>query len=182
MVLAGAAVVGVLSLVLAVLALWREVSILEARLSHSGGRIVDGPEIGSLVPPTLRRRDALYLFLSDDCPACHEVVADLRQQERWDFNAYAVRVRDGDWDHPDLDVFAELPDHVQAVSDDDGDRIVTALAVRASPLAIAVHDGLVVAKGYLRGNQDVIEVARALRGLARTPDASPKMTVSVTRP
>ena len=177
MALAGIAVLGVLILVLAVLALWREVSILEARLSHSGGRIVDGPEIGSLVPPTLRRHDALYLFLSDDCPACHEVVADLRQQERWDFDAFAVRIRDGDRDHSDLDVFAELPDHVLGVSDDDGDRIVTALAVRASPLAIAVHDGLVVAKGYLRGNEDVIEVSRALRGFGRTPDAGLEITV-----
>jgi hypothetical protein len=150
----------------AVASLWREVSVLEARLRISGVRVVDGPEIGTFAPAVARARDALYLFLSDDCPACHEVVASLPiEGSGSEFTTLAVRVRD-DLDleeSPGADVFVALPPWIEAVPDELGDRIAAALRVRATPLAIAVRRGLIVAKGYLRGPEDLLEVARPLR-------------------
>jgi hypothetical protein len=150
----------------AVASLWREVSVLEERLRIGGVRVVDGPEIGTLAPAVARARDALYLFLSDDCSVCHEVVASLPGEGVGsEFTTVGVRVRD-DLDleeSPGADVFAALPPWIEAMPDELGDRIAAALRVRATPLAIAVRREMIVAKGYLRGPDDLLEVARPLR-------------------
>jgi hypothetical protein len=153
-----------------VASLWREVSVLEERLRISGVRVVDGPEIGTFAPAVARARDALYLFLSDDCPACHEVVASLPAEGMGaEFTTLGVRVRD-DLDleeSPRADVLVALPPWIEAMPDELGDRISAALRVRATPLAIAVRRGMIVAKGYLRGPEDLLEVARPLRAGAQ---------------
>jgi len=150
----------------AVASLWREVSVLEARLRISGVGVVDGPEIGSLAPAVARARDALYLFLSDDCAACHEIVAALPVEDvELEFATRAVRVPDDRLLPEPLgaDVLLALPPWIESVPEELGDRIAAALRVRATPLALAVRDGLIVSKGYLRGLDDLVEVARPLR-------------------
>lgn len=144
--------------------------MLQERLRISGVRVVDGPEIGTFAPAVARARDALYLFLSDDCPACHEVVASLPVEGVGsEFTTLGVRVRDElDLEEsPGSDVFVTLPPWIEAVPDELGDRIAAALRVRATPLAIAVRRGMIVAKGYLRGPEDLLEVARPLRAGAK---------------
>jgi hypothetical protein len=148
-----------------VASLWREVSVLEARLRVAGVRVVDGPEVGTLAPAVARARDAVYLFLSDDCAACHEVAANLRDEGAGaEFATYAVRVREQDAGEEGVaaDVLAGLPPAVERVPEELGDRIAAAFKIRATPLAIAVRGGLVVAKGYLRGAQDLSEIGGAL--------------------
>jgi hypothetical protein len=148
-----------------VLSLWREVSLLEARVRKSGVQAVDGPEVGTLVPSAIRSPDAVYLFVSEDCPACHEVVSDLKNVELMQpFVARAVLVRDRDGtDAPSSpEVFSKLPAHIAPLSADLGDQVVSAFAIRATPLAIAVRNGLIVSKGYLRGSADLLEIARPL--------------------
>jgi hypothetical protein len=150
-------------LALTAVVLWREVSLVEHRVDAAGLRIVDGPEIGSLAPRSIRDQDALYVFLSNRCPACHEVVADLAQRPpAGAVRLRAVRMSVGPGADAAEDVLAVLPSAVERLEGAAADRIVADLAVRATPLAIAVRNGLIVSKGYLRGRDDVDEVARPL--------------------
>ena len=145
---------------LAALVLWREVSLIEHRIGAAGLRIVDGPEIGSLAPRSIRGQDALYVFLSNRCPVCYEVAADIAQRPpAGDVRLRAVRMSVGPGADAADDVLAALPPTVERLDGAIADRIVADLAVRATPLAIAVRDGLVVSKGYLRGRDDVDDVA-----------------------
>jgi hypothetical protein len=146
---------------LVTVSLWREVSVLEARVRLAGAIPIDGPEIGTLAPSSVRNRDGVYLFLSDDCVACHEVAADLgRLRGDEGFSTLAIRVHD---DHsPDAQILASLPSEVLRLPEETGDRIVSDLAIRATPLAIAVRGGLIAAKGYLRGAEDLREIGRPL--------------------
>jgi len=148
-----------------VTSLWREVLVLEARLVSAGTRAIDGPEIGTLAPARIRRDDAVYLFLSDHCPACHEVVSAFRETgapRRLDVRA--VRVADqADYGQTVSAIIGSLPPTLPALDDDVAKHVVRELAIRATPLAIAVQGGLIAAKGYVRGPNDVFDVGRPLQ-------------------
>lgn len=165
--MAAAAIFGTLISVfgVATMGLWREVAVVEARVKVAGALPIDGPEIGALAAGPIRSYDALYLFLSDDCPACNDFVADLPPDgESLDFAVRAIRVRDEKPRDPSSEEeFAfSLPRFIETVPDGLANNVVREFAVRATPLAVAVRNGLVASKGYLRGTADMIEVARPL--------------------
>jgi len=172
--------IGALLLVLTVvvLSLWRETSVLEERLRTSGVRVVDGPEIGTLVPVEMRSFNGVYLFVSESCPACHEVAARLRESEEpLGVSVRAVCMRDDADDglREGSSVMDAFPPVVERIPSQTGDHLVAALSIRATPLALGIRDGLVVSKGYLRGPADVAEIGRPVhrdRRMANDPIAS----------
>jgi hypothetical protein len=149
--------------------LWREVLVVEARVGSVGTRAIDGPEIGTLAPPQIRREDGVYLFLSDHCPACHDVVSQFREAEAQpQHRVRAVRVADqADYGRTQSPIIESLPPALPALDDAVAKLVVRELAIRATPLAIAVRGGLIASKGYVRGPDDVVEVARPLRVVVR---------------
>jgi hypothetical protein len=155
---------GLLVVSIGVASLWREVLLLEARVAKAGTRAIDGPEIGTLVPAQLRHIDAVYLFLSDHCAACHEVVARFEEAGGiTQFPVRAVRVaEEKDYDGGTSEIFETLPANLPALDDVVARKVVRDFAVRATPLAIAVRADLVAAKGYVRGPEDILEIARPL--------------------
>lgn len=172
----GPAIIVTLLLIVAaviVASLWREVTVIEARVEAAGLTAIDGPEIGSRVPARLRGADAVYLFLSDHCSACDDVVTRFDERDQaMPFPVWAVRVADQDaYGASRGEVLERLPAALPAIPDLEAARIVRDLAIRATPLAIAVRDGLVAAKGYVRGPDDVVEIARPLTSSDRVAGA-----------
>ena len=146
------------ALVVMTAALWREVSVLEQRVAVAGLRIIDGPEIGTYTPRELRQDDALYLFISDHCPACLAVLQDMARAGV----PKGVRIRAVPFaptgEGTAYELLSELPE-LDVVDADRAQSIIEALAIRATPLAVGIRDGMVVSKGYLRHLGDVVQLA-----------------------
>lgn len=100
------------------------------------------------------------MFFSDDCAACHSVVAEIAKGipgPRIPLHAVLTSTEfDG------VGVLDPLPPGITRVRGVRAERIVKDMAIRATPLAIAIVDGLIVAKGYLRDTADLVWIARPL--------------------
>jgi hypothetical protein len=136
------------------LALRRELGLMRQRVSMIGDVVTDGPEPGAPVPrgPGMRQ-DRLLLFLSGDCEPCHEVVGRLVGISRPD--AVHVVIRDGAVPNGAALLVESLPGSVHLITGEDAERLVEAYGIQTAPTAIATAAGVVRAKGYLRGREDL---------------------------
>lgn len=167
--------------VLAFLALvvQRELSVLQALVrANGGGAVADGPEIGSAVPRRARTGDdRLFVFLFGDCPPCHEVADRLhRLPGHCDLT---IVVTDGGLLGSSASVLPLIPTRprLTLLTGRTGEQHRAALRVHSGPFAVMTRGGVVTAKGYLRGETDILRLASITTGLElahahRDPGAS----------
>jgi hypothetical protein len=137
----------------------RELTLMSRRIALAGAEVADALEVGSPVPrvadPT---RDRLLLFMYASCEPCYDIARDLDRLA--DRSRVEVVLRDPGGDDAAVKIFRDaLPAGVRCLEGQAADRVADALAVRSSPLAVAVQSGLVVAKGYVRTISDVAFLA-----------------------
>ena len=131
----------------------RETALLQARVAHSGRAVGDGWEVGTLVPGPLRGRAKrqVALFLSATCPPCHELAAQLGSET---LSVPLTPVISGE-ESVARALAAQLPGRPSAIVGHAADALTERAGVRLQPFAIAIEDGIVVAKTYPVGAESV---------------------------
>jgi hypothetical protein len=142
-----------LVLAFAYLVLRRELAILDLRTRY-GGSVPDGLEIGVPVPriPGLVQAD-VFVFLFGDCGSCHDLVRQLGESHNSE--RLVIVVRDGSIPNSAHSLAHQLPHVITTHTGTLADRIAESFKVHSGPLGIAVSNGVVVAKGYLRHLDDI---------------------------
>lgn len=175
MVMVGVLWLVVLGLVVAVLALARQVGILFERVSPMGALMIDaGPKVGDLAPrmelPTLAKqtlvlggtapRSTLLFFLSPTCPVCKKLLPVLR----------TVRGAEGGWLDVVLASDGDAGEHQRFVESQKLDAFPYILSTdlgmryRVSRLPFAVligEDGVVRSKGLINSREQLESLFRA---------------------
>lgn len=132
----------------------RESAILDLRTRY-GGSVPDGLEIGVAVPRIPGVATAsVFVFLFGDCSSCHDLVSELGKIETKS-QRLAVVVGDGSLPNSALTLVGQLPPTVTTHTGVLADRVAASFKVHSGPLGIAVSNGVVVAKGYLRHVDDI---------------------------
>jgi hypothetical protein len=133
----------------------RELTLLQRRVAMAGAAVSDALEIGAPVPRVADpARDRVLLFMYAQCDPCHEIA---RQLDRIVHRSRVevVLTNPGGDEAAERLLRTSLPEGVSCVAGERAERIAEALLVRSSPLGVAVREGLVVAKGYVRTLPDV---------------------------
>jgi hypothetical protein len=159
------ALLGIWSLLLAAgcLVVWRELLVLRARVGRYGIAVTDGLDVGQVVPagPGLPRT-GVAVFVFGDCGSCHELAAAMDDPARWPDVTFVL----GDGAEPGSSAsLAALTGRFPVVTGPAAEQIARDWRVNSGPLGLAVRDGVVYAKGYLRHGGDVAMLRNAL-GLA----------------
>jgi hypothetical protein len=153
-------------LTLVVLLLVRQVSLLTVRYALPAGRVdvdADGVEVGTplpaavaaLFPADVQERGSV-IALSAGCVPCIEVVARLKSVKiHWP----CVAIVSGPQEEA-AELARLLPPEVEHVLDPIAGRIASALELRSAPFAIAVTNGVVAGKRYLREARDLAALER----------------------
>jgi hypothetical protein len=148
-------------LAVGVLVVWRELLVLRARVGRYGSAVTDGLDVGQVAPagPGLPRT-GVAVFVFGDCGSCHELTAAMDDPARWPDVTFVV----GDGAEPGSSTaLAELAGRFPVIAGPAADRIARSWRVNSGPLGLAVRDGVVYAKGYLRDGGDVTLLRRAVR-------------------
>jgi hypothetical protein len=128
----------------------REIGIISARLAAAGTIVPDGLELGVAVPRGAGvGRDQVLLFLFGDCAPCHQIARQLASVSRPDRICAVVKASPQGPETAD-DLIGALPAPVARLDAGTAERCTALFQVRSAPLGIAVRDGIVVAKSYLR--------------------------------
>jgi hypothetical protein len=156
------ALLGVWLLLLAggCLVVWRELLVLRARVGRYGLAVTDGLDVGQVVPaePGLPRT-GVAVFVFGDCGSCHELAAAMDDPARWPDVTFVV----GDGAEPGSSAaLAGLAGRFPVVTGPPAEQAARSWRVNSGPLGLAVRDGVVYAKGYLRHGEDVTLLRRAL--------------------
>jgi len=137
----------------------REFALVKALVEDGGGAVVDGPDIGSLVPRAIREgHDRILVFLFGDCAPCHEVGGRL--------NRLPPRLRlevvagDGGIPGSSRSLQQLIPDRqtVTVRQGEAAEQIRRAMGVRSGPLAVVIRNNIVTAKGSLRDERDILRM------------------------
>lgn len=161
--LAAFALLGAWLLLLAAgcLVVWRELFVLRARVGRYGVAVTDGIDVGQVAPasPGLPRT-GVAVFVFGDCGSCHELTATMDDPARWPDVTFVV----GDGAEPGSSAgLADLAGRFPVVAGPAAEQLARSWQVNSGPLGLAVRDGVVYAKGYLRHGDDVTLLRRALR-------------------
>lgn len=127
------------------LAVKRETVLVDLSASHLD-RVPAGPAIGapvprSLSPPGERR---IVVFLDSGCPPCHELAAQLNEVRPLESLTIAIsgEAREA------TDMLAAIPSRATVLVGSEAASAVDSVHVSYQPFALAVADGIVVAKAY----------------------------------
>lgn len=149
---------GVLALWLTLLSLGtlivrRELLVLSTRVARYGISVSDGPDVGAAIRPQPDvPRSGVFIFIYGDCGSCHDLIAGMAREANW---PHVVLIAgDGTVPGSSAELGGRLPG-VAAVSGEAAKRVADAWRVNSGPLGLAVQDGVVRAKGYLRHVRDV---------------------------
>lgn len=126
----------------------------------------DGPEIGSSVPGAvasvlsqLGRERTCLLLVSATCVPCHKLVMELHKQGELPGTIALVagraEVADG--------LAALLPPEMHIVRDPQAAELANALQIQSTPFAVAIEDGRISGKAYVRRVTDFIALLEAQR-------------------
>lgn len=132
----------------------RELALLRSRVRIAGGGVPDGLEVGVFAPRPLRFGSAsrtVMVFLAGECPPCHAFIGRLGGLAN-DPRVLVIIRGSGE----EARALGEaLPPGTRIVDGSEAEELVAAGRVHAEPFALAVEDGLVVGKGYVRDRRDV---------------------------
>jgi len=155
----------ILGLAFVAIVVRREFPLVKALVEDGGGAVVDGPDVGSLLPRGTRAtHDRVIVFLFGDCAPCHDVGGRLhRLPPRLNLE---VVIGDGGIPGSSTSLRQLLPDRpaVSIRAGDAAERIRAALGVRSGPLAVVIRNNIVTAKGSLRDERDILRMTNT------TPD------------
>lgn len=143
------------------LILRRELGLMRGRVAFAGTAISDGLEVGAPAPASYARRSRLLLFLFGDCAPCHEVVQTLDVSRPDLLEAVAL---DGAQNGAAESLRSGIGSRVSLIEGADAEKLRSAFAVTSGPLAIAVTDGIVTGKGYIRRPADLEMLLAAVGG------------------
>lgn len=145
------------ALTVAILAARRETDLLYNRMALAGAGVTDGPRVGTRIPP-LRDpglpNDVTLLFLSPDCPPCHDVVRRVAAL-LGDPTRIIVVVKPSDDETLLSSLLTAVPRTASLLSGQRADAVYKAFRVQSEPFAVQCRGGLIVGKGYVRDEADV---------------------------
>jgi hypothetical protein len=162
MILLGTLVVWIALLAGVVAVLWRDVVLMERRVVSAGGTAANGLEIGAAVTRKLTDTGSVVVvFLGDTCDVCFDIAADLHRVNMPDHLVAVVVAHGGDG----AALAGLLPDGTRVIRDAATTAWVQAFDVHVSPFAMRVDNGVIVAKGHVRGAGDVNALMPASAGV-----------------
>jgi len=148
------------------LALVRQVALFAARLTLTGGEDrlgdEDGPRLGTLLSPDLPLsleddEPTLLLFFSASCVPCRQIVADLE----FPLPMKSVALVTGSEKATSLVTERLESLGLDVVVDPQAKDVALALGLRSTPFALAIEEGRVVTKTYLRSIDDLLQFVGA---------------------
>jgi hypothetical protein len=142
----------------------RQIALLTVRLEQNGESFnpqADGPTIGDGVPqevlkmlPKVSTEPVYLVSVSATCTSCRELLGDLRRRSLpGDQVAIFLSGPSGA-----AEAASELiPPRFQVIRDEDA-KIASALHITSTPFAVAIQNEVVVAKTYLFGVDDLVDL------------------------